>query len=127
MGWNKYRREVSVFLKCGWRQRKVLLHQLKDFKDAADSDLEEKGYEWFIANFGPPEEMAGSLMQNLSAGEIAQFQNKQKWKHFFLWVFIAAMIAGTLYIWFVKENPIVVYDELVVSEEIQVNEKESFK
>lgn len=126
-GWNKYRREVSTFLKCSRRHRKVLLDQLEDFKNSADSDLEEDSYEWFTANFGPPEEMASSLTQNLSAGEIAQFQNGQKWKRFFLYVFIAAMIAGTLYIWFEKSNPIVVYDDVSASGEIQINEKENPK
>lgn len=126
-GWNKYKREVRTFLKCGRKQRKSLLDQLEAFKDSANSGLEENSYDWFAANFGPPEEMAASLMQNISAGEIAQFQNGQRRKRFFLCVFVAAVIAGTLYIWFEKSNPIVVYDDVSAGEEIQINEKENPK
>ena len=34
------------------------------------------------------------------------------------------LVAGTLYIWFEKSNPVVVYDQVSVTEEIKINEKE---
>ena len=41
-----------------------------------------------------------------------------------LCIFVAVLVAGTLYIWFEKSNPVVVYDQVSVSEEIKINEKE---
>lgn len=43
---------------------------------------------------------------------------------FLLCIFVAVLVVGTLYIWFEKSNPVVVYDQVSVSEEIKVNEKE---
>lgn len=124
-GWNKYKREVKASLKCGRKQRKQLLNQLENFKDS--SGVEDGTYSQLLASFGPPEEMAASLMENVSEAEITRFQNGKKWWRFLLCIFVAALVAGTLYIWFEKTNPVVVYDQVSVGEEIHINEKENPK
>ena len=124
-GWNKYKREVKASLNCGRKQRKVLLNQLENFKDS--SGVEDDTYDQLLVSFGPPEDMAASLMENVSAEEISRFQNGKKWWRFLLCIFVAALVAGTLYIWFEKTNPVVVYDQVSVGEEIHINEKENPK
>lgn len=121
-GWNKYKREVKASLKCDRKLRRNLLSQLEDFKDS--SGVEDGTYDQFAISFGPPQEMASSLMESVSVKEIRKFQNEKKMWRFLLCIFVAALVAGTLYIWFEKSNPVVVYDQVSVSEEIKINEKE---
>lgn len=121
-GWNKYKREVKASLKCDRKLRRNLLSQLEDFKDS--SGVEDGAYDQFAISFGPPQEMASSLMESVSAKEIRKFQNEKKMWRFLLCIFVAVLVAGTLYIWFEKSNPVVVYDQVSVSEEIKINEKE---
>ena len=63
-------------------------------------------------------------MESVSVKEIRKFQNEKKMWRFLLCIFVAVLVAGTLYIWFEKSNPVVVYDQVSVSEEIKINEKE---
>lgn len=121
-GWNKYKREVKASLKCDRKLRRNLLSQLEDFKDS--SGVEDGAYDQFAISFGPPQEMASSLMESVSVKEIRKFQNEKKMWRFLLCIFVAVLVAGTLYIWFEKSNPVVVYDQVSVSEEIKINEKE---
>ena len=121
-GWNKYKREVKASLKCDRKLRRNLLGQLEDFKDS--SGVEDGAYDQFAISFGPPQEMASSLMESVSVKEIRKFQNEKKMWRFLLCIFVAVLVAGTLYIWFEKSNPVVVYDQVSVSEEIIINEKE---
>lgn len=121
-GWNKYKREVKASLKCDRKLRRNLLSQLEDFKDS--SGVEDGTYDQFAISFGPPQEMASSLMESVSVKEIRKFQNEKKMWRFLLCIFVAVLVAGTLYIWFEKNNPVVVYDQVSVSEEIKINEKE---
>lgn len=121
-GWNKYKREVKASLKCDRKLRRNLLSQLEDFKDS--SGVEDGAYDQFAISFGPPQEMASSLMESASVKEIRKFQNEKKMWRFLLCIFVAVLVAGTLYIWFEKSNPVVVYDQVSVSEEIKINEKE---
>mgnify|MGYP004697606767 FL=1 len=121
-GWNKYKREVKASLKCDRKLRRNLLSQLEDFKDS--SGVEDGACDQFAISFGPPQEMASSLMESVSVKEIRKFQNEKKMWRFLLCIFVAVLVAGTLYIWFEKSNPVVVYDQVSVSEEIKINEKE---
>lgn len=121
-GWNKYRKEVKASLKCDRKLRRNLLSQLENFKDS--SGVEDGAYDQFAISFGPPQEMASSLMESVSVKEIRKFQNEKKMWRFLLCIFVAVLVAGTLYIWFEKSNPVVVYDQVSVSEEIKINEKE---
>ena len=121
-GWNKYKREVKASLKCDRKLRRNLLSQLEDFKES--SGVEDGAYDQFAISFGPPQEMASSLMESVSVKEIRKFQNEKKMWRFLLCIFVAVLVAGTLYIWFEKSNPVVVYDQVSVSEEIKINEKE---
>ena len=121
-GWNKYKKEVKASLKCDRKLRRNLLSQLEDFKDS--SGVEDGAYDQFAISFGPPQEMASSLMESVSVKEIRKFQNEKKMWRFLLCIFVAVLVAGTLYIWFEKSNPVVVYDQVSVSEEIKINEKE---
>ena len=121
-GWNKYKREVKASLKCDRKLRRNLLSQLEDFKDS--SGVEDGAYDQFAISFGPPQEMASSLMESVSVKESRKFQNEKKMWRFLLCIFVAVLVAGTLYIWFEKSNPVVVYDQVSVSEEIKINEKE---
>lgn len=121
-GWNKYKREVKASLKCDRKLRRNLLSQLEDFKDS--SGVEDGAYDQFAISFGPPQEMASSLMESVSVKEIRKFQNEKKMWRFLLCIFVAVLVAGILYIWFEKSNPVVVYDQVSVSEEIKINEKE---
>lgn len=121
-GWNKYKKEVKASLKCDRKLRRNLLSQLEDFKDS--SGVEDGAYDQFAISFGPPQEMASSLMESVSVKGIRKFQNEKKMWRFLLCIFVAVLVAGTLYIWFEKSNPVVVYDQVSVSEEIKINEKE---
>lgn len=121
-GWNKYKKEVKASLKCDRKLRGNLLSQLENFKDS--SGVEDGAYDQFAISFGPPQEMASSLMESVSVKEIRKFQNEKKMWRFLLCIFVAVLVAGTLYIWFEKSNPVVVYDQVSVSEEIKINEKE---
>lgn len=121
-GWNKYKREVKASLKCDRKLRRNLLSQLEDFKES--SGVEDGAYDQFAISFGPPQEMASSLMESVSVKEIRKFQNEKKMWRFLLCIFVAVLVAGTLYIWFEKSNPVVVYDQVSASEEIKINEKE---
>lgn len=80
-GWNKYKREVKASLKCDRKLRRNLLSQLEDFKDS--SGVEDGAYDQFAISFGPPQEMASSLMESVSVKEIRKFQNEKKCGDFF--------------------------------------------
>ena len=95
-GWNKYKREVKASLKCDRKLRRNLLSQLEDFKDS--SGVEDGAYDQFAISFGPPQEMASALMEGVSVKEIRKFQNEKKMWRFLLCIFVAVLVAGTLYI-----------------------------
>lgn len=119
--WKQYKKAVRAALQCSRKQKDQLLKQLEEFKQSDIPDSEGKSFEQYIMDFGPPEEMANSLMENISKEELVQFQKGNQRLRFILCILIAAVIVGTIYIWFEKSNPVVVHDQITVGEEIKTN------
>lgn len=109
-----YEKALFKQFRCTGSTRKHLLQQfrgslevyLEDHPSPTEVDLREA--------FGPPEEMAGVLMESVSKAEVAQFEKQKKWKRIAAGILAALLFALTTYVFFWKEKPIISDDSMIV-------------
>ena len=102
-GMKQYRRVLKRKLRCSWGVRKRLLEK---FDDAAFSYLENEptpALAEVTEAFGPPEEMARTLMEEVTPKEAAAYKRGVVLRIVIAGILVASVIAATLWIWCWKE------------------------
>ena len=109
----RYEQALKKQLRCTHTTRKHLLRQfhgfliafLEDHPSPTEADLRDA--------FGPPEDMAKVLVENINKAEIAQFDRQQKWKRIMVTILVALLLVLMVYIFFWKEKPVVGVSEII--------------
>lgn len=102
-GMKQYRRVLKRKLRCSWGVRKRLLEK---FDDAAFSYLENEptpALAEVTEAFGPPEEMARTLMEEVTPKEAAAYKRGTILRRVLAGVAAAAVLAFAIYTFYWKE------------------------
>lgn len=109
----RYERALKKELRCGKKARKRLLEQ---FRDAQKNFLEENLVPDMAAlqeAFGPPAEMASTLMASTTEEERTQYK-KQKWIcRIVLGVLIAALLGVAIYLLLQNDGPVEYHNDII--------------
>lgn len=103
----QYEQQLKKHLLCGHRIRRKLLDQFRDSLSGFLEDQPEPTYEHLLAAFGPPDEMAGILMEKVSTKEFKIHQSRKKIVNIFAISLAALFIWFSLYVFFEKEFAVV--------------------
>ena len=112
----KYERSVKKALHCG-KAAKVRL--LARFHGSLQTFLEENpspDAQALHDAFGPPEEMAKLLMEDTTEAERAQYRRNKLFLRIGAVILITAILLFSIYVCFVKSNPVQHYDDFSVIE-----------
>lgn len=113
----RYKKTLTKNLPCTRGARRKLI---QPFQGALNAFLEEKpapSMEDLIAAFGPPEEMAKTLCEQISAEEHCRFQARHIWKCAFTFILAALLVLATVYVFFLKQRPISSVDRIMIEPE----------
>ena len=110
---NQYKKQLRKHLTCTRKAKEklfnhfeyMLLHFLSDNGSPTTEDLHQA--------FGTPAEMAQTLMAEISQEERAQYRKRLLVKRVLIGILLAAFLVLTVYVYFYKENPINVTDEIL--------------
>lgn len=110
---NQYEKQLRKHLTCTRKAKEkllnhfeyMLLHFLSDNGSPTTEDLHQA--------FGTPDEMAQTLMAQVSPEEQAQYRRVLIIKRVLIGILLTMFLVLTTYIYFYKEKPINVTDELV--------------
>ena len=120
-GQRKYTKELGRALHCSHRTRKQLMEQFNDYQHQILDDLPTPTYEQMVNSFGPPEEMAQTLMQEVSPQEYGQYRRWQVLFKLLAAVFIAVWVMFTAYVYVEKSIPIIVNETITEDTEPIIN------
>ncbi len=118
----RYKSKLKQKLQCSRRMKAELL---TDFTHSLDGFLDEKPDATFadLSNaFGPPEEMANILMEQVSEQETCTYKLHQTLRHIVAVVLAIVLFLFTVYVLFWKQKPIISYTEIITSTEFVVTE-----
>lgn len=109
----QYEKQLRKHLACTRKAKEkllnhfeyMLLHFLSDNGSPTTEDLHQA--------FGTPAEMAQTLMSEISPEERAQYRKRLLVKRVLIGILLAAFLVLTVYVYFYKENPINVSDEIL--------------
>lgn len=119
----KYKKKLARCLKCFKITKKRLIGGLKPTFEAFLQDAPDADYPALCAAFGPPEEMAKQLMQ-----EVTLEERKQHKKHWIITAVIIGVLASlfvgfTVYVYAVQATPTyfeyntVVFETVIVTQD----------
>ena len=100
----QYRRALKRKLRCS---KKVKDRLLEGFDTTLDTCLEEHAnpsMDVLIFAFGPPEEMAKTLMAEVTPQELAQYRRYSLFTQLLASILTVILVLSTVYIWFYKTN-----------------------
>lgn len=113
-GLTHYRKTVRKSLRCGWGAKRRLLAQFDDYCLTSAEDSSVQTYDQIAAAFGPPEEMAHTLMQEVTPAEQAAYQRSKLFLRICAGILAAAWVMFTLHTFFIKEVSIKVIERTYV-------------
>ena len=113
----QYRCEVRKNLRCGADSQKRLLGKLDRLLDTYTEEHDKVSIEGLITAFGSPEEMARTLMFDVTSDELAQYRKKNKIKKAILCALLAAFIAFTVWLYFFKEVGLTSHQQIITIDE----------
>lgn len=104
---SRYQRELKKHIRCNVITKRKLIRQFNDSLFSFLVDQPDPTYEQLVAAFGPPQEMASILMEELSEREKIRYRFAQKVKIIFLGILATLFILFSLYVFFEKEFAVV--------------------
>lgn len=108
----KYKKALNKHLRCTGKVKKRLLTK---FDDALRLYLEENPSPDEMAlqsAFGMPEDMAKILIEEVSPLENKRYQTRTVIHNVIIGLMIAIVVALAIYIFFIKQKPVVTYDTI---------------
>ena len=104
---SRYQRELKRHMRCNVITKRKLTIHFNTSLSAFMEDQPDPTYEQLVAAFGPPQEMASILMEELSEREKIRYRFTQKVKIIFLGILATLFILFSLYVFFEKEFAVV--------------------
>ena len=115
---DRYKKKLARRLPCCKDTKKRLLGSMEPTLEAYLQDAPNADYAAICAAFGPPEEMAKQLMQEVTPQERKKFKVRRIVALSVLGVLFALFVGFTIHVYFDKEIPTYVeYDTVIIVEE----------
>ena len=102
---DKYLRELRRHLRCSRKTQKRLSEQFKAYQHDAIDDAPD--YDQMVTMFGPPEEMARTLMEEVSQEEQLAYRRNRLFLRIISFVLAISFAVFSLYIFFIKEITVI--------------------
>ena len=103
-GYRKYKHQLCKQLHCTGIVKRGLLRRFGEYHSTT-ADNSPRTYEQMVADFGPPEEMAHTLMQEITPAQHAAYWRYIRGLRILAGVLIAALLLLAVYIYFIKTIP----------------------
>lgn len=107
----KYRRLLKKELRCPHQIKKRLLEKFDTALDSYLADSPAPDAEALAAAFGPPQEMAQVLMQEVCQKDLSRYRISKLAARIAVLLIALSWVAFTIHVYFQKELPIVIIDE----------------
>lgn len=101
-GQNRYKNEMRKALLCSRRTRKKLMEQFDVYRNKTLEDLSSPNYDQMVSLFGPPEEFAWELMQDVPPDELVKYRREKLICKITAFLLGISLIISSIYILFVK-------------------------
>lgn len=125
---HKYFRKVRSLLTCRCSQKRRIMNELKASVMTFLTDTPDADYEVIVLRFGKPEQIAGSLVEDMSTNEILRnLRTRKKIISFVLCAVLAGVaiwlgVAGAAYVKYIDQHD--GYFEIVIDEEKNISNTE---
>ena len=101
----RYVRELRIHLLCSFKVKKRLLEHFSVYRqNLLDEPLD---YDQMVAMFGPPEEMARVLMDEVQVAEQVRYRRNKRALNIVAAVLLAGIMMLSVYAIFIKEATVV--------------------
>ncbi len=112
----KYERSVKKALHCSSATKAKLLDGFRATLNAFSEENPSPDAQALYEAFGPPEEMAKLLMESTTEADRAQYRRNKLFLRIGVVILIATIILFTIYVCFVKSNPVQYYNDFTITE-----------
>lgn len=109
----QYKKMLMKHLPCGRTARKRLVCRFDGILASFLEDNFSPSADELNSAFGTPEEMAQILMAEVSSQEQAQYRKELLVKRILIGILLTAFLVLTTYIYFYKEKPITITEEII--------------
>lgn len=120
----QYKKALKKNLRCSGSVRERLLAKFDSSLTAFLEDTPAPDKNTVYTAFGPPKEMADLLMAEVTPEEAAQYRRKSIITRIAAGVLAGIFFFGAVYIYFVKDQDVVVDNEVIIIDEEPVNSTE---
>lgn len=103
----QYKKAIKKQLLCCGATKKKLLTRLQTSLAEFEEEHPAPDTGILYDAFGPPEEMAKTLMEGVSGKEIEKYRRKKVVLRVIAGILVAALLLFTIYVFVVKQRPIV--------------------
>lgn len=104
---DRYQKELGRFLRCTSKTKKQLLSKFRTYQIESLDDCATNDYDQMVLYFGPPEEMAQILMQEVEPDEHKRFQRNKTIMKSILAVIVVLWLVLTIHIYHLKSIPVI--------------------
>lgn len=111
----QYMRSLKKHLLCTHKTKRKLLAQFKQAMYNYVDEEPDATWEMLNSAFGTPEEMATTMMQDLPLSELTAFRRQNRLYQALAGSILVLLLSFTIYVFFVKQNPIESYVEIFPS------------
>lgn len=110
-----YIRAVKRQLPCSAKTKRRLINQLNKTMSDFLEENPDATLEALHTGFGTPAQLATTMMQDLPQSEYSEFRKKKKLNQTLAGILILLLVGFTIYVFFIKQNPIESYVEIIPS------------
>lgn len=104
---DRYQKELGRFLRCTSKTKKQLLSKFRTYQIKSLDDCATNDYDQMVSYFGPPEEMAQILMQEVEPDEHKRFHRSRTIAKSTLAVIAVLWLLLTIHIYHLKSIPVI--------------------
>ena len=115
----RYKAELRQHLKCSRTTKNRLMENFRNMLQCFLEENESADHAALVAAFGTPSEMAATLMAEIPQEEIKRYKEHDRRKPLYIAIAILLTLLICVYVFFIKQKPLVQIDEHSVSPTIQ--------
>lgn len=127
----RYKKELQKKLLCSRKDKEILLEQYEGMLNGFLEETPSPSREQLEDAFGPPENMAETLLASVTAEDLVRYQKGHRVMRVLAKVLVgialAASIALTVKLYLDSQIPVIVEKTIIIGETIPVNETEESK
>lgn len=108
-----YLNAVKKKMLCSGAEKKQILSAFAQNVERYEEENESADLQHLCENFGSPEEMAAELMKDITPEQQNAYRKKKTVLRVIAGVLVAVLAAAAIYIFFIKQKPIMAYEEII--------------